>query len=244
MCPPRSNSTRSVRASMMTSATRPENLMSLAPMVSSTISSARSLRCLRARFTASIRPATCEREEVEQGVPVPGLRAFGDGLRAEEAGGDGCARAGQRNEGDGEMRVLDREAERGAHLVAVKRTVAGARVPARALPRPSVGMRIGAVDNAGPVAVEPGAAGPVEFAGIRAEEATETEAAFGELHRPVGIAFAGGDRIAHARDHHVAHENLGDHALGSAVGQRDVDGGGGRLAVSDAQSAPPRRRRS
>ena len=199
MWPLRPNSSRSVRDSMMTSATSPANWMSFAPMVSST----RSRRAVGAMLARDRERFGQRRDLRARGARAGGVgaraRAFGDALRAEKAGCDGRARAGQRNEGDGDARVLDREAERGAHLVAVKRAMARARVPARALARPGVGMRVRSVGHAGAVAVVAGAARPVELAGLDAEEAAEAEAFVGEAHRPVGIAFAGGDRSRRGR---------------------------------------------
>ncbi len=126
MWPLRPNSSRSVRASMMTSATSPANWMSLAPMVSST-RSRRAVGAMLARGRERLgqRRDLRARRRRAGGVGAR-ARAFGDALRAEEAGGDRRARAGERNEGDGDVRVLDREAERGAHLVAVERAVARA----------------------------------------------------------------------------------------------------------------------
>ena len=63
-------------------------------------------------------------------------RAFARALATEKAEFDGRAGAGERQERDGDVRILDRERERGAHLIAVERAVAGAAHPARALPRP------------------------------------------------------------------------------------------------------------
>ena len=73
MWPLRPNKSRSVRDSMMTSATIPANWMSLAPMVSSTRSRPRSARCLRAVASAWVSVAICAGEVVEQAVLVPGL---------------------------------------------------------------------------------------------------------------------------------------------------------------------------
>ena len=96
-------------------------------------------------------------------------------------------------------------------------------------------MRVRSIGHAGAVAGVAGAARPVELAGLDAEEAAEAEAFVGEAHRPVGIAFPGGDRVAEAGDQHVAHLDFADHPLGGAVRQHDVDGCGGRAALHDAQ---------
>src|SRR5204862_8110046 len=101
-------------------------------------------------------------------------------------------------EGHGGGRLLAGERERGAHLTAVERAVTGAAEPARALPRP-IG-RAGIVAGhpvAGFVASEPGAPRAIIFAAI---ETFEAEAFVRHAHRPVGIAFARGDRIPHAGD--------------------------------------------
>ena len=107
--------------------------------------------------------------------------------------------------------------------------MAGPAHPARALPCPIGDARVFAHRAAGLVAVEAGTSGPEVFA---AGKPPEAEAFVGEPHRAVGIALAGGDRVAEPRDQHVAHLNLGRHPLGRAVGQHDVDGGDRRLAVA------------
>ena len=89
---------------------------------------------------------------------------------------------------------------------------------------------------AGPVALEAGAAGPEIFAGRAGQKAAEAEAAIVERDRPIGIAFAGGDRISHARDQKVSHRDLGDHALRGSVRQADVDGRDGGVAVAHADA--------
>ena len=206
MWPLRPNSSRSVRDSMMTSATSPANWMSLAPMVSST-RSRRAVGAMLARDRQRLGQrrrsarATC----VEQAVLVPGL---GHSVMRCEPRKPAAIVAPEQASG---MKVTAMRgfsiasAERGAHLVAVERAMARARVPACALARPGVGMRVRSLGHAGAVAAVAGAARPVELAGLDAEEAAEAEAFVGEPHRPVGIAFAGGDRVAEAGDQHVAH---------------------------------------
>src|SRR5215470_5530876 len=117
--------------------------------------------------------------------------AFDDLLAAKKASADGRARAGERQIGDGDVRALDGKRERGAHLVAVERAMAGPALPARALPRPGGGVGI-AAGLARSVAAIAGAAGAVIFR-IARQEAAEAEALVGEPHRAVGIAFAGRD---------------------------------------------------
>src|SRR5438445_150377 len=101
------------------------------------------------------------------------------------------------------MRAFHRERERGAQLIAVERAMAGGAHPARALPRPILAAEIFARQgSAGLVAGEAGAAGAVIFA---AGKPLEAETLVGEPHRPVGISFTGGNRVAHSGDEHVAH---------------------------------------
>src|ERR1700685_3221278 len=80
-----------------------------------------------------------------------------------------------------------------------------------------------------------GAARPeILAAGAAVQEPLEAKRAI-ELHGLVGIAFAGGDGIAQSRDEHVAHGDLGDHALRGAVAERDIDGGDRDASVRHAQ---------
>ena len=63
-------------------------------------------------------------------------RTLAGALRVEQSVGDTRAGAGERQEGHGDLRVLDRERKRGARLIAVERAVAGAdsqRAPWRAI---------------------------------------------------------------------------------------------------------------
>ena len=128
------------------------------------------------------------------------------------------------------MRILDRERERGAHLIAVERAVARPAHPARALPRPihCAGI-LTRRRAAGLVAAEAGATRPEVF---HAREAPETEALVGKPNRAVGIALAGGDGVAEPGDQQIAHLDLRHDALRRAVGQHDVDGCDGRLAIA------------
>ena len=72
---------------------------------------------------------------------------------------------------------------------------------------------------AGLVAAIAGAARPEIFAAHRAEKPLEAEAFVGERHRAVGIAFAGGDRVAQSRDQKIAHLDFGRHAFDAVVGR-------------------------
>ena len=123
--------------------------------------------------------------------------------------------------------VLDRERQRGAQLIAVQRAVAGGRHPARAVAVPVAGRggRAGGAVVAGLVALVAEPARPEIFAARRAEEAPEAEALVGERDRPVGIAFAGGDRVAHSRDQQIADLDLGRDAVDAVVRPGDADGG-------------------
>ena len=130
------------------------------------------------------------------------------------------------------MRVLDRERERGAHLVAVERAVAGAAEPARALLRPLAGARVVVRHRgAGLVAAEACPSRPVIFT---AAEALEAKALVGQPHRPVGIAFTRRDRISHAGDERIAHDDLADRPQRRTVGQNDVDARDGRPVADEA----------
>ena len=163
-------------------------------------------------------------------------RAFAAGLGAKEAARDGRARAGQRHERHGETGILDRQRQRGAHLVAVERAVAGPALPARALARPVVGAGIFVtLDDAGSVAGKAVAGGPVVFVWATAEKTPEAEAAVRKAHWPIRIAFAGRDRIAEPCDQHIAHRDLGHHALCRTVGKHDIDADERRAPISDTQ---------
>src|SRR5690349_19778846 len=98
--------------------------------------------------------------------------AFARALVVEEAGIDGGARAAERNERHGEMRILDGERERGAHLLTVERAVAGTAEPARALLRPLAGPRVLIRHRgAGFTTAEAGASRPVIFTAAETLEA-------------------------------------------------------------------------
>src|SRR5215472_17673377 len=216
----------------MTLAMSPEKKMSLAPMVSSTRSRLRSAWWRRAAASSSVNSAIWARTVPEQGAPVPGL-GHSRALVVEESGIDSGARAAEWQERDGKMRVLDRERERGAHLVAVERAVAGAAEPARALLRPLAGARVVVRHRgAGFVAAEARPPRPVIFT---AAEALEAKALVGQPHRPVGIAFTRRDRISHAGDERIAHDDLADQPQRRTVGQNDVDARDGRPVADEAR---------
>ncbi len=160
-------------------------------------------------------------------------RAIAGALAVEQAGVDGGARAAERNVSHGQVRVLDRETERRAHLVTVQRSVARAAHPARALQCPLARFAVVTQDDvAGPVAVEACAPGPVVFAAL---EALEAESFVGEAHGAVGIAFAGRDRVAQAGDQHVAHLDIAGYPLRGAVGQHDVHARDRQAVAAHAQ---------
>ena len=158
---------------------------------------------------------------------MPGLAHSRDALAAEKACADGRAGAGERQEGDRDMRALDRERERGAQLIAVERAVAGPAFPARALARPGRGSGIVARidlshDRLPPIAV---AAGAEIFAGVAAEEAAEAEAFVGERTARSGLPSPAAiespmPAISTSRTA-ISVTTL----LGGAVRQRDIDAG-------------------
>ncbi len=141
-----------------------------------------------------------------------GIGTFADPLRVEKSEIDRRPGAGERKEGHGDVRIFHRERERGAHLVAVERAVAGGVEPARVEPGPVGGGIAGGTRAqrgiARLVAAKAGAAGAEIFAERPAEKAAEAEALVIELDRPVGIALAGGDGIAKPRDQQIAYLHL------------------------------------
>ena len=161
--------------------------------------------------------------------PAARIWAFARPLTVEKADIDGGARAAERNESHGEVRILDCERQRRAHLIAVERAMAGPAHPARALPRPVGNSSIFPGHRvARPVAGEAGPPGPIIFDAV---EALEAKAFIGQSHRTVRIAFTGGDRVPHSGDQHVAHLDLAYDPLGRAVRQDDVDAHHIRSAV-------------
>src|SRR5262249_50762767 len=149
---------------------------------------------------------------------------------------DARARAAERQERHCDMRVLDREPERGAHLIAVERTVTRSALPACALASPGLGSGIlGRGEATGFVAAESVAPGSIILAAYGSEKTLETEALIGKPDRPVRVALAGGDRVTQPRDQQIAHHDLAHHPLRGAVRQQDVDGRERRAAVGDAQ---------
>ena len=99
--------------------------MSLAPTVSST-----SRACGRRDACARVPAPPAAARSGAGTVPAqrsPSARAFARALRVEQAGVDGGAGAGERQEGHRDLRVLDRERERGAQ--SDSRRASGGRPP-------------------------------------------------------------------------------------------------------------------
>ena len=124
-CRPGWNSTRSTPASMMTSATRPENLMSLAPTVSSTRSSLRPGALLRAASAARCSCGDLRRHRCRSRSASAGIR--GRAASRSRPALDGRAGAGQRQEGDRDVRVLAPRAR--ARRASDSRRASGGRPP-------------------------------------------------------------------------------------------------------------------
>lgn len=164
-----------------------------------------------------------------------GQRTIAGALAAEKAGVDGRAGAGKRQEGHGHLRILDRDRERGAELVAVERAVAGRGHPARAGARPcgdNVAARAARRVVAGLQPLKARAARAEVFARTAAEEAAEAIAVVGERDGAVGIAFAGGDGVADARDEKIAHADFGGDAVDALVRLNDAGRSDRRLTVA------------
>jgi hypothetical protein len=165
---------------------------------------------------------------------------FAGALRIEDAGIHRSAAAGQRQERDGNVRVLDRKRERGTRLIAVERVVTGGGQPARAVTLPfggcGSGFRSAGRVVAGLVAFEAGAARTEIFVAARSQEAPEAEAFIGEFDRPVRIAFAGGDGVTKPRDQNVLRPDVPGGAVGPAIGQRDGHRGNSRASITNAQA--------
>src|SRR5690606_26227774 len=105
---------------------------------------------------------------------------------------DLAARAGERQERHRQLRVLDRQRERGAELIAIERGMTGSAHPARAALGPvavDAARRRG--QGAGAVAAIAGAARPEIFRPAGAGGAAEAEAVVVERHRLVRVALAG-----------------------------------------------------
>ena len=147
---------------------------------------------------------------------------------------DGGAGAGERNEGDGEVRILDRERERGAHLIAVERAMAGAAHPARALPRPIARLRDPRPARAaGLVAVEAGAAGPEIFDRRRSCESRSPRPKAGS-RGPDCLRRRRWNRPCRRSARRAPAISV-DEPLRGAVRQHDVDARERRAAVAHAQ---------
>src|SRR3712207_3705031 len=124
---------------------------------------------------------------------------FAGALVAEQADLDRRAGAGERQEGDRHLGVLDRESQRGADLVAVERAVAGGAQPPRRELRPGGQVATGpAAAVAGLVALVPDPSRPEIFGADGAGELAKAEPVVGESHRTVRISFSGRDRVAEA----------------------------------------------
>src|SRR5262249_4683128 len=115
---------------------------------------------------------------------------FARALAGEQADVDGGAGAGERQERHREVRVLDRETERGSQLMAVERAVARPAHPSRRQQRPGLAVILSAAGIAGAVAPEPDAAGAEKLGLPRGVEAAKAESVVGERHRTVRIAVA------------------------------------------------------
>src|SRR5204862_2501229 len=105
------------------------------------------------------------------------------------------------------MRVLDRERERCAGLIAVQGTVAWSAQPARALARPVLGPALAGHGRAGLVPRVALTARAKIFASCKAFEA---EAFICKTNGTIRIAFTGRDGVAHSRNEHVTHLDLAD----------------------------------
>ena len=169
-----------------------------------------------------------------QGTPAPQASSR-ERWRGEQADVDGGAGAGERQERHREVRVLDREPERGAQLVAVERAVACPAHPSRRKQRPAFAVIGGAAGIAGAVAPKADAARTEKFGLPRRVEAAEAEALVGERHRTVRIAVARRDGVAEPGDQEIAHGDVLHGAADRLAGDRDVDGRRGGAAVAGAK---------
>src|SRR5262249_15022002 len=160
-------------------------------------------------------------------------RTLARALAVEESGVDGGARAAERNERDGDTRILNRKRKRGARLVTVERAVTRTTEPARALLCPLARPSVVLVRHrgAGFIAAEARPSRPVIFA---AAKALEAKPLIRQLHGPVGIALAGRDRVSHPGDQHIAHQDLAHQPQRGAVRQNDVDACKGRPSADQA----------
>ncbi len=201
--------------------------MSLAPTDRKIRSICRSAWRRLAAVIASRSSGTCALTVPWQVTPVRVTRHSRARCEPSRPWLDGRAGAGERQEGDGDVRMADGERQRCARLVAVERAVAGGVRPLRVEALPG---REPAAGAAALVALEAGAAGPEVLAA--AEIVAEAEAAARQFDRPVRIAFAGGDGVAEARDQDVAHLDFLAEALGHFRAGIDVDGDDRRLRRS------------
>src|ERR1700738_3954106 len=108
------------------------------------------------------------------------------------------------------MRILYRQRQRGAGLIAGERAMAGGIEPERALALPYL-QRVRSF--AGPSAFIAGAARTVILRTRCPERGAEAKTLVRQCDRPVRIAFTGCDAIAEAGDENIAHHDLGSDTL-------------------------------
>ena len=128
------------------------------------------------------------------------------------------------------MRMLDRERQRRAGLIAVEREVTRRAEPAGAVLAP-IAVRLRGRGIAGLVAAESGAP-RAKIIAAAAQKPPEAESVIGERDRPVRISFARRDGIAHADDKSIAHQDFGPGLLNGPFVRDQLDSGGGRPAVA------------
>src|SRR6185312_14757036 len=142
---------------------------------------------------------------------------------------------GERDEGHRKMRIFDSECERGANLIAVKRTMAFRTHPARAPTRPvSHIVRTRRRIFACTIATIAGPSRTEILIPAAAEKSFETEAAV-EGYSLVRIAFAGRNRVADAGDEHVADGKLLRDTLHGAIAKQHIDRRQCRSSIGQAQ---------
>src|SRR5262249_2281370 len=126
------------------------------------------------------------------------------------------------------------ERERGAHLIAVERAMAGGIKPARRMLSPIATRIEGGVTRLGAAVAGPSRS---EILVLRAAEKTpKAEAVVGERDSAVGVASARGDGIATAGDEQIANDDLRRGTVARAVAARDID-----LCMGGAAVAHPQR---
>ena len=215
--------------------------MSLAPMVSRIRSKLRSgSGAARAASAARQLARTCAGTVVGQ-VPAAGALA-----RARDSNKpliDCRARAGERQEGHGDLRVLDRERERGAQLIAVERAMARALIqPApRRHSAPPLRRRTSAVgSHARSPRSRRGSGGNIRCRRRRRRGGSRSR------HRR---ARSGDPDCLRRRRSNCRGRRSADRARGfrrwraaaGAIGTRHIDGREGGDAVARRAASPPRR---